>query len=199
MDQLDINNLNQKFRHEDIIIKTRQRCSLLNQHFNEPTSRILATNMPNQKIITVEIFHEDEIPNNSADLSNCKCWVAQCWVSSILRPSRHAPGTRSSDSSCAFSSCWFWREGYLILIKLCKIKQVLTINFTVETWCCMVLDITWNLLASIPNAFSTTFLALDSLQLKILSSVVRPRRVKGFIIVGRKVWHIFIGKRFRFG
>ena len=28
--------------------------------------------MPNQKIITEEIFHEDEIPNNSADLSNCK-------------------------------------------------------------------------------------------------------------------------------
>ena len=73
MDQLDMNNLNKKFRHEDIIIKARQRCSLLNQHFNEPTSRILATNMPNEKIITVEIFHDDEIPNNSADLSNCKC------------------------------------------------------------------------------------------------------------------------------
>ena len=81
------------------------------------------------------------------------------FVSSILRPSLQAPGTKLRFALSSMSSCRFSRPGYLILMRLCKIRHVLTISFTVDGSCCIVLSKTWIRLSKMPNAFSLTLLA----------------------------------------
>ena len=83
-------------------------------------------------------------------------------VSSRLRCVLHCPGITwwllSSRSMRMF--CW---RGYLIRMRLCKHMHVVTMSLTVAGAWVMVVRSTWNLLARMPKAFSTTRRALDSL------------------------------------